>query len=114
MSRGSFISTTAGLQKFGGDGGNLTLNIPFIIAVPGENSDITANAFTGKGGNINIQTQGIFGIEPRTQAADATNDITASSQLGIQGQIAITNPEIDPTKGIIELPNDVVDATTQL
>ncbi|PAX51442.1 S-layer family protein [Brunnivagina elsteri] len=71
----SNISTTAGLQQFGGDGGNITINIPFIIAAPGENSNIAANAFTGKGGQINITTQGIFGIEPRTQASDATKDI---------------------------------------
>ncbi|WP_143289422.1 S-layer family protein [Brunnivagina elsteri] len=40
--------------------------------------------------------------------------LTASSELGIQGEIAITNPEIDPTKGIIELPNDVVDISNQI
>ncbi|BAZ39332.1 filamentous hemagglutinin outer membrane protein [Calothrix sp. NIES-4101] len=114
LRRGSLISTTAGNTQAGGDGGNITINTPFIVAVPGENSDISANAFTGKGGQINIATQGIFGIEPSAQASDATNDITASSQLGIQGEIAINNPEIDPTKGIIELPNEVVDATNQL
>jgi filamentous hemagglutinin family protein len=114
LRRGGSISTTAGFAQSGGNGGNITLNVPFIVAVPSENSDITANAFTGNGGNINITTQGIFGIEPRAQASDASNDITASSQLGVQGQIAINNPEIDPTKGVIELPNDVVDATTQL
>jgi filamentous hemagglutinin family protein len=110
----SNISTTAGLEKFSGDGGNITMSTPFIVGVIGENSDITANAFTGKGGNINITTQGIFGIEIRPQASEATNDITASSQLGVQGQIAINNPELDPTKGILELPNEVVDATNQL
>ncbi|MEA5572568.1 filamentous hemagglutinin N-terminal domain-containing protein [Calothrix sp. UHCC 0171] len=114
LRRGGTVSTTAGTQQAPGNGGNITLNTVFIVAVPGENSDITANAFTGKGGQINITTQGIFGIEPRAQASDATNDITASSQLGIQGEIAINNPEIDPTKGIIELPNEVVDATNQL
>jgi large exoprotein involved in heme utilization and adhesion len=114
LRRGGQISTTAGTAQSGGDGGNINLNTKFIVAVPNETSDILANAFTGKGGNINIQTQGIFGIEPRPQASDATNDITASSQLGVQGEIAINNPEVDPTKGIIELPNNVVDATTQL
>jgi filamentous hemagglutinin family protein len=113
LQRGGQISTTAGTAQSGGDGGNINLNTKFIVAVPKENSDILANAFTGKGGNINIQTQGIFGIEPRSKPTDQS-DITASSQLGIQGQVDINNPEIDPTKGIIELPNDVVDATTQL
>jgi large exoprotein involved in heme utilization and adhesion len=41
-----------------GNGGNITINAPFIVAVPGENSDIIANAEGGgRGGNINITTQ---------------------------------------------------------
>ncbi|WP_279239721.1 hypothetical protein [Scytonema sp. UIC 10036] len=34
-------------------------------AVPEENSDIIANTFQGKGGNIQINSQGIFGLESR-------------------------------------------------
>ena len=46
----SQISTTAGNEQFGGDGGNIFIDVPFIIAFPLENSDITANAFLGNGG----------------------------------------------------------------
>ncbi len=45
------------------DGGNIPLDAGFIVAVPEEDSDITANAFTGLGGNINITAQGVYGIE---------------------------------------------------
>ncbi|MDZ8034786.1 filamentous hemagglutinin N-terminal domain-containing protein, partial [Nostoc sp. DedSLP04] len=58
----SQISTTAGSSEFGGDGGNITINSPFIVAVLKENSDISANAFTGTGGRVDITTNGIFGI----------------------------------------------------
>ncbi|HEY9833030.1 MAG TPA: filamentous hemagglutinin N-terminal domain-containing protein, partial [Stenomitos sp.] len=65
MRHGSRISTTAGTAQAGGDGGNIAIDAQFIVAVPRENSDITANAFTGQGGNINITTQGIYGLQFR-------------------------------------------------
>ncbi|MCA1992271.1 MAG: filamentous hemagglutinin N-terminal domain-containing protein, partial [Coleofasciculus sp. S288] len=65
MRNGSNISTTAGLEGTGGDGGDIDINAKLIIAVPVENSDIRANAFEGRGGNIQISTQGLFGIQFR-------------------------------------------------
>ena len=50
----SQISTTAGLEENGGNGGNIELDTRFILAFPIEDSDITANAFFGNGGNISI------------------------------------------------------------
>ncbi|MGI2908764.1 filamentous hemagglutinin N-terminal domain-containing protein [Tolypothrix sp. VBCCA 56010] len=114
LRRNSQISATAGNQQAGGNGGNITINAPFIVAVPKENSDITANAFSGTGGNINIRTQGIFGIEARPKPSDQTNDITASSELGVQGQINIIQPDIQPTQGLVELPGQVIDASNQI
>jgi filamentous hemagglutinin family protein len=109
----SSISTTAGLFQDAGDGGNITINGKFIVAVPKENSDITANAFQGRGGNITINTQGLFGIIPASFPTPQS-DITASSELGVQGQISITEPEVEPTSGLIELPDSFVDATNQI
>ncbi len=109
----SQISTTAGNQQFGGNGGNITINSPFIVALPNENNDITANAFTGRGGNVNITTQGIFGIAASTQLTPFS-DITASSQLGVQGEVSITQPDVDPSRGLIELPDAVVDKSNQV
>lgn len=113
MRRGAQISTTAGTDKAGGNGGNITINTPFIVAAPNENSDITANAFSGAGGNINIFTQNIFGIESRLKPSLQTNDITASSELGVQGQIEIQQPEVQPTQELIQLPNEFIDASTK-
>jgi large exoprotein involved in heme utilization and adhesion len=86
-----------------GNGGNINIGADFILAVPQENSDITANAFEGRGGNVQITTQGILGIEPRT-ALTLQSDITASSEFGIDGAIVIDSPEIDPIQGTATLP----------
>jgi large exoprotein involved in heme utilization and adhesion len=107
LRRNSSISTTAGLTQSGGDGGNITINTPFIVAIPNENSDITANAFTGKGGRVNITSQGLFGIEARLQPTPQS-DITASSQFGLSGEVIINTPDIDPTQGLVELPAGLV------
>ena len=77
----SQITATAGTAQAGGDGGNITIDAPFIIAFPQENSEISANAFEGKGGNISINTNTIIGIEPRDQQTPLS-DITASSEWG--------------------------------
>ena len=88
LRNGSQITTTAGTAQAGGDGGNIDIDSPFIVAIPNEDSDITANAFTGRGGNVNIAARGIFGIESRPEPTDKS-DITASSQLGIDGETNI-------------------------
>jgi filamentous hemagglutinin family protein len=66
MRRGSQISTSAGKLDAPGDGGNITINIPtgFIVAPPQENNDITANAFSGSGGKVEINAISIFGTAP--------------------------------------------------
>ncbi|MBD2603799.1 filamentous hemagglutinin N-terminal domain-containing protein [Scytonema hofmannii FACHB-248] len=113
MRDGSIISATAGTESQEGNGGNITIDAAAIIAVPKENSDIRANAVRGRGGNVTIKTNGLFGIAPASFPT-AQSDITASSQLGIQGQINIIQPDVQPTQGIIELPNQVLDASNQI
>ncbi|NES86349.1 MAG: S-layer family protein [Moorea sp. SIO2B7] len=105
----SQITATAGTEDAGGDGGNITINAPFIVAVPSENSDITANAFEGKGGNINITTEAILGIKFREKQTELS-DITASSEFGISGTVTINNPNVDPASGLLELKSQPVDA----
>ena len=106
---GSRISTEAGTAQAGGDGGNITIDAEFILALPQENSDIIANAFEGRGGKINITTQGIFGIEFRANLTPFS-DITASSTFGIDGEVEINRPDVDPSRGLAELPTDFVNA----
>ena len=114
LRNGSLISTTAGTDRAGGNGGNINLDAEFIVAVRNENSDIRANAFTGSGGSVRITTQGLFGIAPRLRDNPFTSDITASSDLGVQGTVNITPPNVDPNRGLIELPVGVVDAANQI
>ncbi len=130
MRRNSQISTNAGKAQQIGDSGNININIPngFIVAVPSENSDITANAFTGNGGRVDINAVGIFGIQPRSRdelttllATDKpselnpqellTSDITAISQQNpnLNGELNIIATDVEPTRQLVELPEIPVD-----
>lgn len=107
MRHESQISTTAGTAQAGGDGGNITIDADFIVAVPKEDSDITANAFTGQGGSINITTQGLYGLESRPRLT-SLSDITASSEFGVNGTVQINAPDVDPSRGLVNLPSEPV------
>jgi large exoprotein involved in heme utilization and adhesion len=115
LRRNSLISATAGTAQSGGDGGNITINSPqgFIIGVLSENSDIRANAFSGNGGRITITTQGIFGLkfQPRDTPI---SDITASSQFGFSGTVILNTLNIDPNQGLVALPVNLVDPSSQI
>ncbi|MEC4887088.1 MAG: filamentous hemagglutinin N-terminal domain-containing protein [Scytonema sp. PMC 1070.18] len=112
LRNGSQISATAGTDRAGGNGGIITINAPngFIVAVPSENSDITANAFEGSGGQIVINTSGLFGIERRSRLTPQS-DITAFSERGISGEISINQPDVDQNLGLIELPAVLADVS---
>ncbi len=105
LRNGSQISTTAGTAGGGGNGGNIKINAAdgFVVAIPNENSDITANAFEGEGGNIEITAYGIIGIQIRENPTLLTSDISASSKLGIDGTVEINTPELDPNNELTEL-----------
>ena len=92
-------------------GGNITINSPVIAGF--ENSDIIANAVDGDGGNIDITTQGIFGLKFRQQLTDES-DISASSQFGVNGTVEINNIEIDPSSGLVELPVELINPSQQM
>ncbi len=108
LRRESQISTNAGTAQQGGDGGNIDINTNLLVAFPFENSDITANAFRGNGGRVNIASQGIFGTEYRASQT-SESDITASSQFGVNGIVDINTPDIDPSSGLVALPTVPVD-----
>jgi filamentous hemagglutinin family protein len=107
---GSNISTSAGTAQAGGDGGNITIVAPqgFIIGVKNENSDISANAFTGSGGRVNITAQGIYGLQFRPQLTPFS-DATASSTFGLSGTVTVDTPNIDPSRGLTELPDNLIE-----
>lgn len=110
MRRNSLISAQADNN---GNGGNITINAPFIVAVPNEDSDIIANAVQGQGGNINITTQGIYGLENRLRLTPLS-DINASSEFGVNGTVQLNTPDVDPSRGLTNLPTEVGDASDQI
>jgi filamentous hemagglutinin family protein len=109
-------------EKF--NGGNITIDARFIIAFPdstnqGKNTaidslsrfgnDIIASAEQGQGGNININTKSLFGIEERP-LSNSSNDINASSEFGLSGTVDINILEVDPSQDSLEIPVEPVQA----
>ncbi|NEZ60001.1 filamentous hemagglutinin N-terminal domain-containing protein [Adonisia turfae] len=111
LRRGSLINAEA-TNATGGTAGNIDIDAGFVVAVPDENSDIIANADGGNGGRIDITTNQIFGFEEQSEVNFTTNelrdnsssDLSASSQAGQQGIIAISTLAPDPNQGLTELP----------
>ncbi len=97
----SAITTTVKAKD--GDGGNITLKPEFIVL---DNSRIKANASLGNGGNIQVTTTGIYNFsgEPIEEV------ITASSKLGIDGEITIDSPDVNLDDFLVVLPGGFVEA----
>jgi filamentous hemagglutinin family protein len=98
MRHNSQISATAGGS---GNGGNINITgySPADFVALLEGSKITADAVVGRGGNININTRGFF-LCP-------TCVVSASSQLGIAGQVSITTLEAENNFEVLNLPPEV-------
>ena len=94
-------------------GGNITINTDTLAAL--QNSDITANAQQGAGGRVIINTQGIFGTALRDRTT-GFSDITATSELGPQfsGIVQINSPDVQPTAGLVQLPENLTDPINQI
>jgi len=112
MQNESLISAQA---TGGANGGNVTINsalLAVLLPTGPNGSDIIAKAEAGNGGNILINSQGIFGTaEEKAIAGNRTNDIDASSEYGAPGRVLINNT-IDPNQGTVTLPENVVDPNT--
>ena len=86
-----------------GGGGSVNIDPQFVVL---QNSQILAQAVQGPGGNISITTNLLL--------PDSTSIISASSQFGQQGTIAIQSP-IAPAGGkVFPLPQKPLIATTLL
>lgn len=112
LRRGASINANA----FGpAPGGNIAIDANFIIALADENSDITANAVDNRGGNVQIRTGNLLGIQPRAEVTTGS-DITASSALGVEfaGSITLNEMEVNPAQGLEPLPKDVVDPSEKV
>ncbi len=131
LRRGSRITTDAGSS----DGGNIRINSDILVALPRENSDITANARTARGGTVTVNVPNIFGFtavnreeaRSRLGLTDAefaalqvnptsllpTSDIAAISQQAgpaLQGAVTFSSAGVNPAQGLVELPQNVADS----
>jgi large exoprotein involved in heme utilization and adhesion len=94
---------------------------------------VTANAFSGRGGAVQINAQGIYQFTPRSrteliQRLNTTNptqlnpqrlqsnDITAISQgnPNLDGVVTVNTPDIDPSRGLVPLPIALTDPSNQI
>lgn len=107
----------------GGDGGNIRIfDTDFVIAVPGEDNDILANAVEGKGGQITLTAEQVIGLTPRQNlssdeilklADNSISDISANSQFGEPGDVLVQNIA-DPIQNLDELPVTLSDASNEI
>ena len=118
LRRGSSITTNASTDDSAIAGGNITIDAKngFIVAVPKENSDISANSERFRGGKVSIRnTAGIYGIKSRKEPSDLTSDITAKgARAELSGEIETNNPNVDPTSGLVKLPISILDTSDQI
>lgn len=98
--------TTSVSEEFGG-GGNVTAHPQFVVL---DDSQIFAKAKKGKGGNIDITTNGIYNFtgEPIAEV------INASSEFGVDGVVTIATPDTNAEEGFLVLPNNFFDASALL
>ena len=110
LRRGSAITTNA---RGTATGGNIIIDTGILVAL--ENSDITANAAQSFGGRVIVNAQSVFGTEFREQLTPES-DITASSALGAEfsGIVELNTPEVDPSRGLTELPDNLTDSGEQI
>jgi filamentous hemagglutinin family protein len=110
--------------------GDIIINTDNLVGL--NNSDITANADSGQGGDIKINTQGLFGFVVRTRQElerllnrpptpqDVynlpTSDITAFSQTSptLNGQVNIDTPDIQPILKLVQLPNNLIETSKEI
>jgi filamentous hemagglutinin family protein len=95
----SQVSTS--VQEGVSHGGNLTLNSEFFIL---ENGKIIARANEGQGGNIRIVADQFI--------ASPDSLVSASSRLGLDGNVEIDSPDENVAEGMLTLSSDTVDTST--
>lgn len=92
------------------NGGNIKIDSDLITAFPSQpdGSDIIAQAERGSGGNIEIFTESLLGIDQgEAIPGNENNDIDASSEFGLNGNVIIDVFDLRSTGELRELPVNV-------
>ncbi len=100
LAQGRITTSVKGAK---GRGGNITTNSELLVL---DQSEIRADAFGGPGGNIDILAKAIL------RTPDSV--VSASSELGVQGQINIQAPDAALEAGLTQLPAVFLDASALL
>ncbi|MBD2387077.1 two-partner secretion domain-containing protein [Cylindrospermum sp. FACHB-282] len=92
-------------------GGNITIDATdgFIVAVPQENSDISANSAESRGGQVIINAESIFGIQPRNTPTELSDITATGASPDLSGSIQIIIRDTNSNQGLINLPNQPVE-----
>ena len=90
---------TTSVQKGAGDGGDLTIDGPQFVVM--NNGLLIAQAHEGRGGNIHVGSQQLV--------QSPCSQISASSRLGIDGDVTIESPSINLDDFLVVLPGRVLE-----
>jgi len=93
---------TASVRSGTGNGGNISIDPEFVVL---NHSRIAADAIGGNGGNVTIVAGNFL--------ASSDSSVTASSAVGLQGNVVIRAPTQDLSGDLAKLPETVLDASTR-
>lgn len=96
-----------------GNGANINIEAGFILVNPNGDNDITTNVMQDNGGKIRISSNAIFGLEKR-RSPTGRSDILVTSPAASNRNINITTLNIDPNRGVTQLPTSIVDVSKQI
>ncbi|WP_193197998.1 beta strand repeat-containing protein [Nostoc sp. MG11] len=103
LRRNSKITTNATGENV--IGGNINIDTDLLIAL--ENSRISANSDNSRGGQVQINAQGVF---VGTQPSDVSKYITATSGVGLSGNVNVNSPDNSTIQNSLsELPTNAID-----
>ncbi|PMB52184.1 hypothetical protein CEN39_11235 [Fischerella thermalis CCMEE 5201] len=109
LRRNSNITTNAtGIAT----GGNITIHTGNLVAL--ENSDISANSQESFGGRVLIRADAIFGTQFRDQPTPESDITATGASPEFAGTVQIDTADVDPSQGLVELPENLADASDQI
>jgi len=96
---------TTSVQGGIGNGGNINIENP-QFTVLGNNGQIKAQADAGHGGNITLKTEHLI--------TSPDSLISASSRLGLDGNVKIDSPDLDMEGFLVTLPGEFTKISDQM
>ena len=125
MKNRSTITASVGKEASTIGAGNIQIKVPNGFIAAAGNSDIQANSYSGPGGRVTVDAQGVLGLVKRTReelinvlnttspddldsSRLLTNDVIAISQEStlLNGQVDINSLNFDPSNGLNQVPKE--------